>query len=78
MKIGSTVISNFKKLHELDEESIRVSLGEHLPRWCLSGNSLVYDITDTVKEARDYQLYKLLGFDTFEDYCTKKLNATSD
>jgi hypothetical protein len=78
MIAGTTIISSFKPLHENNDESIKTILGVNVPRWCRQGNSLIYDITPEIKEARDYELYKILGFNTYEEYCTKALNGTPE
>ena len=75
--VRSVVIGGNKALHDESEDFIKSKLDEYLPRACLYGNSGVYSIATETKEVRDYDLFKLLGFESFEEYCTTKLNATA-
>ena len=76
--IKSEVFGGPKDLHEESEEFIKSKLDNFLPRACLQVNSLLHSIARETKETRDYHLYKLVGFESFGDYCKAKLNHTED
>lgn len=48
------------------------------PRACSNLEAGAEAFADMVKEVRQYQAWKFIGFDTFEDFCRAKLGKTID
>lgn len=60
-----------------DEERAKVMRLKY-PRACSNLEAGAEAFADMVKEVRQYEAWKFIGFDTFEDFCSAKLGKTID
>ena len=74
----SEVFGGNKLLHEESESFITNRMEKYLPKTVMYSGSFIAEIASDAEEIRQHGLYALLGYESFDDYCTDKLKTTAD